>query len=759
MNGAPNIDWPDALSDYTPLEVIATGRLSRVVHATEKATNRDVAIKILHAHLADERPVRRRLRREFAAVRRLEHPAIVRAGHIIDDEDTVALVMDYVDGASVRRLVEHRGAMSWHDAKVIIDDVLAAVGHAHERGIWHRDLNAEHVLIGDDGRARVVGFGLARVDELAALTMHTRVLGALEAMAPERVLGMDYDGRADLYSVGAVAHELLLGHPPTDGTMQSAFSRAEGSASVAETLPDHLPRQARYLLERSLVGDVSARFATAEQMRRALESTVDEKMWRRWAGRDGQRCTECNAPALAALGECVECGHEFHRLVRNPGGGQWLIQVVSPNDDTGAEQWFSDDPEPGYLRTETFEALMALLEDHEDTKRIADWSDEYRFPPYILLERLTRDDARRIHRLLLSRDIPHRVRRRLPSRTGRLLAAIRQHLRLDEVLDPATENSSSSKPRARRRTSSDKSRPNMTTSSAGQVPLKRPPAGVLVVPYLLIALPFLWTITAVRRNMIAMILFAVVVLPLLVISSLTLQIDDVYLAMTAGAFAVGIVGVRTGATLLQTFFQGDGDRPTVDGQSLMVPTDALDRIQLTGDGLVMPAESASILRDLDDDAVRREIQEMLILTATVSRRIPDSDAEALATVVSRILTVGQRLDGAVGHSKAANTATLYTRLERVETRLDRTPRSDGQALEEERTELLHKLETLDEATVEVMMLRSALQRIRGMLLDMLSDDEHAAVDDDYILSFDTELEQTLLDIETRVEAAEEVADL
>ena len=408
--------WSPVLTERFAIgKRLRTGRMSSIVEAVEHSSGRRVALKILHEHLLGEEAVRRRLRRELAAVRRIEHPSIVRVYDLIEDDGVLALIMEYVDGESVRRKVRRDGPFGWEEARPILDDVLAGLEEAHQQGVWHRDLNAGHVFVTDDGRGKIGGFGIARVDELVALTMHTRVLGALEAMAPERILGMDYDGRADLYSVGAVGYEMLLGHPPTDGSMGEAFSSARG-AGVGPTaeVPDELEPEARYLLERALVGDVGARFATASQMRRALEGTYDEKMWSRWAARNTEYCPACESPVVDGLARCLVCDYEFERLVQNPGEGEWMVRIISPHEAFEPEIWFESNMEPKYLSEEQFSQLMQLLEAHEDTEDLADRDWEYRWPPYVLLSDLTRDDARRVARKLEARSIPCEITRELP---------------------------------------------------------------------------------------------------------------------------------------------------------------------------------------------------------------------------------------------------------------------------------------------------------------------------------------------------------
>ena len=387
--------------NYIAKSELASGPMSTVVRAEERGSGRVVALKILHEHLSCHEAIRRRLRRELAATGRLDHRCIVAVEELIDDDEVTALVMEFVDGPSVRERVRQSGPMDWEKVRPLLAEVLDGLEQAHRRGIWHRDLNADHVLLGADG-ARIIGFGLARVEELVGLTMHTRVLGALEAMAPERILGMSYDGRADLYSVGAVAFELLVGYPPVDGRMSEAFEMANSRASEFVDIPSNLPQQARYVLERSLVADPGVRFASADQMRRAVRGEYDVKMWHGWASRQTPRCRECQTPIIAGVNDCIECGHEIRRLIRRPGNGELMIRIVSPDSDNAE------------LSPKALQRLMELLADHEDTRKFADGRWEYRLPPYVLFSDLDDDDADRISAMLETRQIPHQVVTDLP---------------------------------------------------------------------------------------------------------------------------------------------------------------------------------------------------------------------------------------------------------------------------------------------------------------------------------------------------------
>ena len=726
--------WPTGLADYRPIEVVDKGRMSTVIRAVEGEGGREVAIKLLHDHLADEKPVRRRLRREFAAVRRLDHPAIVAVEDIVDDGDTLALVMEYVDGRSVRQTIEADGPMDWTEVKPLVDDILAGLEHAHHQGIWHRDLSAEHVLVDRQNRARIIGFGLARVDELVGLTMHTRVLGALEAMAPERVLGMDYDGRADLYSVGAVAHEMLFGHPPTDGTMKSAFAR--GAESDGETsFPEGIADEARYLLERSLVGDMSARFATAGQMRRTLDGNYDRRLWQRWVSRVTKTCPACDAPVIAGIDRCVECGYEYRRLVRNPGGGRWIVRIISPREAFEADVWFEKNSEPEHLSMAQFDALRELLESHEDTKRVVDWSLAYRFPPYVLFNGLDADDATRIAELLEKRGIPHQLEETASTRWQRGKRWLYRWLRVEHrenELKKVEERRERPVPEGVRKA-------RAVFISLCTTPLR------LLTKIDARFLGFLFVLS----------LFGQILWGLKALYGL----DPVWFAPLMALFVASVVVFRTGAGWARQRFRLNRDRPEIFGQALMIPSGLLERIHVPETDIELPRRTGRVLAGIDDESVRCEVHELIVLAVAVARRSVDVDADLLSVTVDEILDIGQCLDDAVTERAKNDTAELYAAVERLELQLEETRDGERRELITRRDELLDELDARDRAVHEITVLRTQLQRARGRLFDAMSDAETTtAFDDEIVLSFD-DPETRLDEIEDEVEARKEVEEL
>lgn len=401
-----DLSWPRSLSKrFKNPQRLARGRMSTVFKAQEG--DRQVAVKVLHGHLRDNPSVRQRLARELATTRRLNHPAILRIDDLIETDDAAAMVMEFVDGLTLRAYVQRHGPQSWEKTRAIIRTIAEALDHAHDRGILHRDLSAHHVMITTNNAIKVVGFGLARVDELVGLTMHTRVLGALESLAPERVLGFSYDGRADIYSLGTLAHELLTGEPLMAGTMSEAFQLATGNRHHA--LPATIDAGPRYVIERCLARDPRTRFARVSQFLRALDGDYDLARWQAWSARKTKSCPRCSEPIIDGLSHCIHCDFAFKRLVQHPGQGPFMIRILTKYEAFVKDFLFEKNNEPRTFTETQFQNLMEFLKEYDDTAPFADGRGEYFFPPYILLEGLQEEEAHRISEALKERDIDNKV--------------------------------------------------------------------------------------------------------------------------------------------------------------------------------------------------------------------------------------------------------------------------------------------------------------------------------------------------------------
>ena len=203
---------------------LARGGMAEVWRARDERTGRRVAVKLLHPHLLPDEASRSRLASEARAVGGLDHPGIVRV-LAADAGERPAVVLELVEGESLSARLERDGALDPRTAAEIGAQVAEALYHAHTRGVIHRDVKPGNVLIGTDGHARLVDFGIARLlgEALERTTQTGMVMGTLRYMAPEQLAGGDVGPRVDLYGLGALLYEMLIGRPPHPGASPAAL--------------------------------------------------------------------------------------------------------------------------------------------------------------------------------------------------------------------------------------------------------------------------------------------------------------------------------------------------------------------------------------------------------------------------------------------------------------------------------------------------------------------------------------------------------
>ncbi|MBS2039523.1 protein kinase [bacterium] len=203
------------LNERYQLELkLGEGGMGSVYRAIDLATNRDVAVKILRRDLAESKHARRRFAREARAAGMLNHPGIVRTMDFVDDVRPY-LVMELINGVSLRRYIrrERPDAFRLLD---ICDELCESLAHAHDRGVVHRDLKPDNIVVTPEGRVKILDFGLARVriPEISHLTRSGSALGTCSYMAPEQAAGKPADERSDLYAIGVILYEALTGSIP-----------------------------------------------------------------------------------------------------------------------------------------------------------------------------------------------------------------------------------------------------------------------------------------------------------------------------------------------------------------------------------------------------------------------------------------------------------------------------------------------------------------------------------------------------------------
>ncbi|MBW3612954.1 MAG: serine/threonine protein kinase, partial [Chloroflexi bacterium] len=224
-----SMDAPRILNRYRLIERLASGGSAEVWRAHDERLNRPVAIKRLHAHLLPDVASRRRLAAEARAAAALSHPAVVGVYDVDIGGESPVLVMELVEGESLADRLAREGRLEPADAARIGAELGDALFHAHQQGVIHRDVKPGNVLIGRDGRVRLVDFGIAHSLAASAerLTRTGTVVGTLRSMAPEQLAAGPITPRTDLYGLGAVLHEMLTGRPPYPSATALTLAEAQ----------------------------------------------------------------------------------------------------------------------------------------------------------------------------------------------------------------------------------------------------------------------------------------------------------------------------------------------------------------------------------------------------------------------------------------------------------------------------------------------------------------------------------------------------
>jgi eukaryotic-like serine/threonine-protein kinase len=214
--------------------MVGTGGMSTVYRAFDTVLERQVAIKLMHREIAEDSDQLERFRREARAVAQLNHPHVVGVIDAGEDERTPYIVFEYVEGETLKERIRRCGRLAIPEAVAYAIEIARALGAAHARGIVHRDVKPQNVLIDEEGTAKVTDFGIARTLDQEGLTADGRVLGTTDYVSPEQALGHAVTGQSDLYSLGIVLFEMLTGDVPFHGENQVAVAMKH----VREELPD-----------------------------------------------------------------------------------------------------------------------------------------------------------------------------------------------------------------------------------------------------------------------------------------------------------------------------------------------------------------------------------------------------------------------------------------------------------------------------------------------------------------------------------------
>jgi eukaryotic-like serine/threonine-protein kinase len=265
---------PETIIDgrYRVISRVGSGGMADVYLALDQLLGREVAVKVLHHHFAEDQEFVERFRREASSAAGLSHPNIVGIFDRGEWNGTYYIAMEYVAGRSLKSIVREGGPLDPALAIDIVVQILRAAQFAHKRGVIHRDLKPHNVIIDEEGRARVTDFGIARAGA-SDMTLTGSIMGTAQYLSPEQAQGYSVSAASDIYSVGVILYELLSGAVPFEGetAVAIAFKQVSAEPRPPSELNPALPASLDAIVLRALAKDPAQRYADAGELITALE--------------------------------------------------------------------------------------------------------------------------------------------------------------------------------------------------------------------------------------------------------------------------------------------------------------------------------------------------------------------------------------------------------------------------------------------------------------------------------------------------------
>lgn len=258
---------------YEILELIGFGGMAVVFKAFDILENRYVAVKILKDEYLQNEDFKRRFRNESKAIALLSHPNIVKIFDVNFSDNIQYIVMEYIDGITLKEYIEQQGVVKWKEAIHFTVQILRALQHAHDNGIVHRDVKPQNIMLLEDGTIKVMDFGIARFARENGKTMSDKAIGSVHYISPEQAKGDATDEKTDIYAVGVILYEMLTGKVPFDGDTPVSIAIKQMQIEPVRPTdrnPD-IPAGLEEIVLRAMQKDPQLRYSTAAEMLRDID--------------------------------------------------------------------------------------------------------------------------------------------------------------------------------------------------------------------------------------------------------------------------------------------------------------------------------------------------------------------------------------------------------------------------------------------------------------------------------------------------------
>ena len=261
---------------YEVQEIIGVGGMSVVYKAYDNVDDRTVAVKILKDEFLNNEEFKRRFKNESKAIALLSHENIVKVYDVNFGEKLQYIVMEYIDGITLKEYINKQNSISWNDALFFMTQILRAVQHAHDKGIVHRDIKPQNIILLPNGNIKVTDFGIARFSRSDTKTLTEQAIGSVHYIAPEQAKGEATDEKADIYSIGVVLYEMLAGKVPFDSenAVSVALMQVQANAQKLTQINPDIPKGLEQICVHAMQKNPRDRYQTATEMLLDIEEVI-----------------------------------------------------------------------------------------------------------------------------------------------------------------------------------------------------------------------------------------------------------------------------------------------------------------------------------------------------------------------------------------------------------------------------------------------------------------------------------------------------